>query len=225
MESTALKIVPSLKSEPAFKIVGYARISFDEDKESYESIINQKNIIRDYALKNFGVEDVYIYEDDNFSGYKFDRPAFNQMKLDVFDGVYDIIIAKDLSRIGRHNAQTLMFFEEMENLDKRIIAINDDIDTINKNNDLTMGVKTWYNELYVKDISKKIRSTIANKQKNANWICTVPFGYRMDLIKKHEFSVDESCATIVKRIFDLYINGWGYKKIANLIQFYYKHNL
>lgn len=196
------------------KIASYARVSYDEDKERYESIINQKNIIRDYAEEHFRNYEIIEFEDDNYSGYKFDRPNFTRMKQQVLDGDIDIVIAKDLSRIGRHNAKTLLFIEEMEQLDVTVIAINDDLDTSQNNNNDIVGIKTWYNELYVKDISRKIRSTVENKSKNGTWITNVPYGYVMMDYQNREYKVDESAAEVVRDIYEMYVNGSGYKKIA-----------
>ena len=196
------------------KIASYARVSYDEDKERYESIINQKNIIRDYAEEHFRNYEIIEFEDDNYSGYKFDRPDFTRMKQQVLDGDIDIVIAKDLSRIGRHNAKTLLFIEEMEQLDVTVIAINDDLDTSQNNNNDIVGIKTLYNELYVKDISRKIRSTVENKSKNGTWITNVPYGYVMMDYQNREYKVDESAAEVVRDIYEMYVNGSGYKKIA-----------
>lgn len=196
------------------RIASYARVSYDEDKERYESIINQKNIIRDYAEEHFRNYEITEFEDDNYSGYKFDRPDFTRMKQQVLDGNIDIVIAKDLSRIGRHNAKTLLFIEEMEQLDVTVIAINDDLDTSQNNNNDIVGIKTWYNELYVKDISRKIRSTVENKSKNGTWITNVPYGYVMMDYQNREYKVDESAAEVVRDIYEMYVNGSGYKKIA-----------
>lgn len=196
------------------RIASYARVSYDEDKERYESIINQKNIIRDYAEEHFRNYEITEFEDDNYSGYKFDRPDFTRMKQQVLDGNIDIVIAKDLSRIGRHNAKTLLFIEELEQLDVTVIAINDDLDTSKNNNNDIVGIKTWYNELYVKDISRKIRSTVENKSKNGTWITNVPYGYVMIDYQKREYKVDEIAAEVVRDIFEMYVDGSGYKKIA-----------
>lgn len=106
------------------RIGNYARVSYDEDKERYESIINQRNLNDDYIHEEFGdnVEIIY-FEDDNYSGYKFDRPDFTKMRLMAENKELDIIVAKDLSRIGRHNAKTLTFLDELEQEDIRLIAI------------------------------------------------------------------------------------------------------
>lgn len=200
------------------KIGNYARVSYDEDKERYESIINQRNLNDDFIHEVFGndVEIIY-FEDDNYSGYKFDRPDFSRMRNMAANKQLDIIVAKDLSRIGRHNAKTLTFLDELELEDVRLIAINDNLDTFkNHDNDL-VGIKTWYNELYVKDISRKIRSTVQNKSKNATWITNVPYGYVMVDYQKRDYRVDSIAAQVVLRIYKMYINGMGYKSIAKTL--------
>jgi len=199
------------------RIASYSRVSYDEDKERYESIINQKRIVKDYVQEHFNDYEIIEYEDDNFSGYKFNRPAFLNMRHDIEAGKIDVVIAKDLSRIGRHNAKTLLFIEEMQQIDVIVIAINDDVDTSKeKENDL-VGIKTWYNELYVKDTSRKIRSVVYNASKNGTWITNVPYGYVMLDYKKRLYKIDETAAPVVKKIFEMYVNGCGYKKIAKTL--------
>ena len=199
------------------KIGNYARVSYDEDKERYESIINQRNINDDFIHEHFGHDvDIFYFEDDNYSGYKFDRPDFVKMKGMAKNKELDIIVAKDLSRLGRHNAKTLLFIEELDEEDVRVIAINDDLDTAKGQEDI-IGIKTWYNELYVKDISRKIRSTVQNKSKNGTWITNVPYGYVMMDYQKREYKVDKLAAQVVQRIYELYVKGYGYKKIANML--------
>ena len=199
------------------RLVGYVRLSFDEDKQNYDSIINQRNMIKEYARKNFGSKEIAIYEDDNFSGYKFNRPDFLRMKQKALQGEIDIIIAKDLSRIGRHNARTLLFVEEMQELDVRVICLNGDVDTDIEGYDEVLGVKTWVNERTVKEASKKVRAVIKHKQKIGEWVCAVPYGYTMIDAKKQIYEVDPITSQIVKEIYDLYLDGWGYKRIANYL--------
>jgi len=200
------------------RIGNYARVSYDEDKERYESIINQRNLNDDFIREEFGKDvEIIYFEDDNYSGYKFDRPDFTRMRKMAEQKELDIIVAKDLSRLGRHNAKTLMFLDELEQEDIRLIAINDNLDTLKNNDNDLVGIKTWYNELYVKDISRKIRSTVQNKSKNGTWITNVPYGYVMMDYKKRDYRVDLLAAQIVKQIYELYVKGYGYKKIARLL--------
>lgn len=195
--------------------VGYVRLSRDENKENYTSIENQKKIIETYAKEKGWVIDRF-YEDDGYSGYSFDRPDFNVLLNDLESNKIDIVIAKDLSRIGRHNAHTLLFLENLKAMGKRIILINDNYDSDNDEDD-TIGIKTWVNERYVKDNSKKIKSVIKSKQKEGKFVCAVPYGYKVHPHIKHKIVVDKECAMYVQKIFDMYVNGDGYRKIASTL--------
>ena len=119
-------------------IDGYVRLSRDDNKRNYSSIENQKLIIQKYAQENNMVVR-RIYEDDGISGYSFDRPAFTDMMANLSS--IDIIVAKDLSRIGRHNAKVLLFLEEMEEQGKRVILIDDHYDSLHSDDDI-IGIKT-----------------------------------------------------------------------------------
>ena len=107
---------PAITTSPLV-IDGYVRLSRDDNKRNYSSIENQKKIIRQYAREHNMVLR-RIYEDDGISGYSFDRPAFQSMMAHL--NAIDVIVAKDLSRIGRHNAKVLLFLEEMEEQGKRV---------------------------------------------------------------------------------------------------------
>ena len=103
------------KNKP--KIAGYCRLSRDEDKENFISIEEQKRIIKDYAKsRNWNLTDDDFYIDDNVSGYTFTRPAFSKMMEKVQGGEIDVVIVKDLSRIGRHNGRVLVFLAELKNM-------------------------------------------------------------------------------------------------------------
>lgn len=199
------------------RVGGYVRLSRDEDRESYSSILSQKSIIAECVLQNKWTL-VKYYEDDNCSGYTFERPGFLDMVRDLENDNIDIVIAKDLSRIGRHNAYTLLFIDKMKKLKKRLILPKegDGYDTALDDNDL-LGIKTWYNEMYVKDISKKIKSSIKAKQKEGRLIIKEHFGYIRSAFDKHILEIDLEAADIVRLIYRLYISGLGYRKIAELL--------
>ena len=135
-------------------VVGYCRLSRDEDKENYASIEEQKRIIQDYANScNWTVSDFYI--DDNVSGYTFNRPEFTKMMERVKGGKVDVVIAKDLSRIGRNNGRVLVLIDEFKNMQKNLILVSEmggTYDVLNDRDD-TIGITTWFNERYVKDCS------------------------------------------------------------------------
>lgn len=196
------------------RTLGYVRLSRDEDRENYDSIIAQKKIIETYC-SDHALDLLCILEDDNVSGYTFNRPGLNKLKEFVKEKKIDVIVVKDLSRLGRHNAKTLLFLEYLEDEDVRVILINDNYDS-NTDQDDIIGIKTWYNERYLKDISRKIKSTLKIKQKDG-MVVKVPYGYERDPSNKHALIVDEEAADIVRRIFKLYIEGFGGKKIANIL--------
>ena len=199
------------------RVVGYVRLSRDEDKENYSSILSQKSIIEEYATQHNWIISKY-YEDDNCSGYSFDRPAFNMLIKDFESNWIDIVIAKDLSRIGRHNAYTLLFIDKIKMLNKRLILPKEGkgYDTAEDESDL-LGITTWYNEMYVKDISRKIKSSIKAKQKEGRMIIREAFGYQRSPDDKHKLEIDLESTEIVRKIFKLYLSGIGYRKIADLL--------
>lgn len=154
---------------------GYVRLSRDDDHKNYVSIENQKLIINQYAADHGAVIDRW-YEDDGISGYIFDRPGFQQMMADL-DRDVDTVYVKDFSRLGRHNAKVLLLLDEFQERGKHLIVINDNYDSMDSSDD-TIGIKTWFNERYVKDTSKKIKRAIGARQKEGTLMTQPPFGYR-----------------------------------------------
>jgi site-specific DNA recombinase len=199
------------------RVVGYVRLSRDEDKENYSSILSQKSIIEEYAMEHNWMVSKY-YEDDNCSGYSFDRPAFNMLIKDFESDRIDIVIAKDLSRIGRHNAYTLLFLDKIKIMNKRLILPKEGkgYDTAEDESDL-LGITTWYNEMYVKDISRKIKSSIKAKQKEGRMVIREAFGYKRSQADKHKLEIDPEAAEIVRIIYKKYLSGIGYRKIADFL--------
>lgn len=107
-------------------VVGYCRLSRDEDKENYSSIEEQKRIIKEYvSSRNWTIEDKDFYIDDNVSGYTFNRPEFTKMIEKVKEGKIDVVIAKDLSRIGRNNGKVLVLVDEFKNMQKNLILVSE----------------------------------------------------------------------------------------------------
>ncbi len=140
----------------------YCRLSRDDggDYES-NSISNQRDILRRYAVEHgFTIYDEYV--DDGISGLTFDRPSLKRMLADIETGKINVVLCKDLSRLGRINAMVAYYTEiYFPDNDVRFVAINDSIDTFRNENEL-MGIKSVVNEMYARDISKKIRSTMRN---------------------------------------------------------------
>ena len=207
-----------LKSVSEIYNVGlYIRLSREDgDKHESESITNQKSLLLQYTKENnLRVYDIYI--DDGFSGTNFDRPAFKRLISDIESKKINMVITKDMSRLGRDYIGTGELVEKyFPSKEVRYIAVTDNIDTYldSSNNDIA-PFKAIMNDMYAKDISKKIKSSLKAKQKEGKWVGgRTPFGYDKDPDNKNHLVVNTEQASIVKRIFDLSIDGLSYFKIA-----------
>lgn len=198
----------------------YIRLSREdgENGES-ESISNQRNILQRYVKEN-NLKFIKEYVDDGVSGTTFDRPGFCEMLQDIENQTINMIITKDLSRLGRDYIKTGYYIEDFfpkNNI--RYVAITDGIDTyINSiNNDIT-PFKAIMNDYYAKDISKKIRSVLKEKQKQGEYMCSIPaYGYKRHPSKKNKLIIDMQVRDVVEKIFDMYANGYGSQKIVNYL--------
>ena len=200
-----------------FDIAGYCRISVDEELDRDNvSIENQKAIIADFVKQRFPNSTLTFYEDRDRSGYTFEqREGYQKMRKGLMNHQYDILVVKDFSRFSRRNSRGLVELEDLRDAGARIISIGDNIDFPNDDDWLKIQFQFLINEMPVTDTSKKVRSVIRRRQADGNWICAAPYGYIIN--KRQEFEVVPTEAEVVRRIFQLYIQGWGYKKIANLL--------
>lgn len=192
------------------KVWLYYRLSRDEDAE-LNSLNNQRNILVEYANAN-NHEIVGESYDDNVSGMHFNREGISKIYEQVENKAIDAIIVKDLSRLGRHRTQTAMFIDYLREHDVRVLSVTENIDTSNEDDDLMIGFKGIFNDMYARDISKKIRAGYKQKQKKGI-VITVPLGYFKDK-NTNEIMIVEEEAEIVRKIFDLYLSGYGLKAIA-----------
>ena len=209
------------------RVVGYCRLSRDEDKENYSSIEEQKRIIKDYAsTRNWIITDDDFYIDDNVSGYTFNRPDFSRMIEKVKGGKIDVVIAKDLSRIGRNNGKVLVLIDEFKNMQKNLILVSEmggTYDVLNDRDD-TIGITTWFNERYVKDCSRKTRDHMYSKQKSGRLIMGNYYGYIKDKDDITKLYVDEDIRPVIELIFKLYTEeGLGRKKICDILNSQYNY--
>ncbi len=196
----------------------YIRLSREDDDKIGESqsIINQKSLLLQYIQENH-LKLVDIYIDDGFSGTSFDRPGFNRLIHDIEIGKINMVITKDMSRLGRDYIETGRYIEKyFPEHNIRYIAVTDNIDTFidGTNNDIA-PFKAIMNDMYAKDISKKIRSSLKAKQKEGKWVGgRTPFGYIQDPDDKNHLVIFEEQAVVVRRIFDMCLSGLSYFKIA-----------
>lgn len=199
------------------KIAGYCRISVDEEMDrDNTSIENQKAIIADYITKTFPTAELDFYEDRDRSGYTFEqREGYQKLRKKMLLHEYDILIIKDFSRFSRRNSKGLVELEDLRDAGMRIVSIGDSIDYPTFDDWTAIQFRFLINEMPVTDTSKKVRSVVKRRQEEGRWICAVPYGYVMTNSKLMQFEVDEPAAEVVREIFRLYSEGWGYKRIAN----------
>ena len=198
-------------------IAGYCRISVDDELDRDNvSIENQKAIIRDFVGHKFPGAELVFYEDRDRSGYTFEqREGYQAMRRELMAHRLDILVVKDFSRFSRRNSRGLVELEDLRDAGVRIISIGDGIDFPNDDDWLKIQFQFLINEMPVTDTSKKVKSVIRRRQEDGKWICAAPYGYIVN--KKQQFEVVPVEAEIVRRIYRLYIDGWGYKKIANTL--------
>ena len=198
-----------------FDIAGYCRISVDEELDrDNTSIENQKAIIEDFVKQRFPDSILTFYEDRDRSGYTFEqREGYQTMRRELMGHRMDILIVKDFSRFSRRNSRGLVELEDLRDAGVRIISIGDNIDFPNDDDWLKIQFQFLINEMPVTDTSKKVKSVIKRRQQDGQWLCAAPYGYIIN--PRQEFEIVPTEAEIVREIFRLYIDGWGYKKIAN----------
>ena len=195
----------------------YIRLSKEDENEGpSESVTNQKSLLDEFVKNNrLSVYDVYI--DDGYSGTNFDRPAFQRMIGDIEAGKVNMVITKDLSRLGRDYIMTGHYMERyFPEKRVRYISLLDGIDTGVEStaNDIT-PFRAIMNDMYAKDISRKIKSVKRDKQRKGQFIGGKPvYGYRMHPTEKNKIVVDEGAAVVVRRIFAMALDGISCRKIA-----------
>ena len=189
----------------------YCRISLDDggDNESM-SISNQKLMLKEFAEKN-GMFQYEYYVDDGYTGRNFNRPAFQRMIADIEAGKIGCVITKDLSRLGRNYIEAGSYIEIFfPKHNVRYIAITDGVDSLTRQEMDITPFKNILNEMYSKDISKKVHSSYLLKAQKGQFTgCLAPFGYRKDPEDKNHLLIDEETAPIVRLIFGYALNGHG----------------
>ena len=188
----------------------YCRLSKDDDLQGESaSIANQRAMLENYCEQQ-GWEVVEVYQDDGYTGLNMERPALQRMLKAVECKQVNIVLTKDLSRLGRNYLQTGYLIEDFfPRHGVRYIAMNDGIDTMRESNDIA-PFKNILNEMYSKDISKKVHSSYLLKAQKGQFTgCLAPFGYRKDPEDKNHLLIDEETAPIVRQIFGWALEGHG----------------
>ena len=200
-----------------YHVALYIRLSKEDESEGpSQSVTNQKSLLDEFVQKHrLSVYDSYV--DDGWSGTNFERPGFRRMIEDIEAKKVNMVITKDLSRLGRDYIMTGYYMERyFPEKHVRYISLLDGIDTGVEStaNDIT-PFRAIMNDMYAKDISKKIKSVKRDKQRKGQFIGgKALYGYKMHPTEKNKIVIDEEVAPIVRRIFDMALDGMSCRKIA-----------
>ena len=200
-----------------YHVALYIRLSKEDENEGASgSVTNQQSLLHAFVREHrLDVYDTYI--DDGWSGTSFDRPGFQRMLRDIEAGKVNMVITKDLSRLGRDYIMTGHYMERyFPEKRVRYISLLDGVDTgvESSANDIT-PFRAIMNDMYAKDISKKIKSVKHDKQRKGEFIGGKPmYGYRMHPSEKNRIVIDEDAAPVVRRIFAMALAGTSCRQIA-----------
>ena len=196
----------------------YCRLSRDDGTESESNSISNQRALLQQKAKEYGLTNTRCYVDDGFTGTNFNRPGFQQMLEDIDLGYVSTVMVKDLSRLGRDYVSvghyTDIYFPEHN---VRFIAVNDMVDSADGENELA-PFKNIMNEMYARDISRKVRSSHRLRGNMGVPLSQPPYGYMKDPDVKGRWIIDPEPAEVVQRIFRLFLEGNGVESIAHILQ-------
>ncbi len=196
----------------------YMRLSRDDELQGESgSIQTQRMMLRQYAAEH-GLNVIDEYIDDGWSGTNFDRPDFQRMIDDIEDGKINCVVTKDLSRLGRNYILTGQYTEiYFPSKGVRYIAVNDNVDTINGENELAPFLNIL-NEMHARQTSKKVKAAMRTRFANgAHYGAYAPLGYVKDPDKKGHLLIDPETRWIIEKIFDLAVHGRGAASITRIL--------
>lgn len=203
-----------------YAVALYIRLSKEDDGEAEsESVANQRKLLLEFtSTHTLKIYDIYI--DDGVSGTTFDRPAFCRMIADIEAKRVNMVVTKDMSRLGRDYIQTGYYMEKyFPEMRVRYIALLDGVDTgvDDSANDIS-PFRAIMNDMYAKDTSKKIRSVKSYKQKRGLFIGgKAYYGYRLSPDEKNKIIIDEKAAAVVRRVFSMALSGYSCREIAGAL--------
>lgn len=195
----------------------YCRFSADDMRGESDSIAHQKAILTEYA-NNHGLINQRYYVDDGVSGTTFERDGFKEMLNDIENGIVGTVVVKDMSRFGRNYLMVGQYLELIfPEYGVRFIAISDNVDSAEGMSDM-IPFSNIMNEWYARDISRKERAVIQNRGNNGGRTTNnAIYGYRKDPNDKTVWLIDEAAAAVVKRIFEMFLNGIGILEISRVL--------
>lgn len=208
-----------------YKVGIYCRLSVEDAVNSAKaknyipsdesvSIENQYEILSKFVMLNGWVE-VKTYRDDGYSGGNFQRPGFQEMLEDARSGLINLILVKDLSRLGRDFVEVGRYTDVVfPSLGCRFVSVLDCLDSEGDNTDM-LHFRSLMNDYHLKDLSSKIKSVLHAKMKSGQYLgAYAPYGYRKSEDDKHQLVIDEEAAAVVRRIFEMRRSGMAYGKIT-----------
>ena len=208
-----------------YRVGIYCRLSVDDANNSAKaknyipsdestSIENQRELLSKFVMLNGWVE-VKTYVDDGYSGGNFQRPGFLEMLEDARNGIINLILVKDLSRLGRDFVEVGRYADVVfPSLGCRFVSVLDCLDSEGDNTDM-LHFRSLMNDYHLRDLSSKIKSVLHSKKVSGQYIgAYAPYGYRKDTADPHKLVIDEYAAGIVRRIYEMRRNGTAYGKIA-----------
>lgn len=208
-----------MKEKTKYVVGIYCRLSKD-DEQSGESVSigTQRSILTEYCQQH-GYSIYKVYIDDGYSGLNFNRPGFKELLGDVERGAVNMVITKDLSRLGRDYIMTGYYSEIFfQTKGVRYIALADDVDSLKGTNEIA-PFKNILNEMYARDISKKVKNAKRQRAKQGLFIGSqAPYGYRKDPNNKNQLIIDPEAAEVVSHIFSLALDGLGSVAIASELE-------
>lgn len=201
----------------------YLRLSKEDadklsDSDYSESINNQERMLRE-KVNQEGWQIVNIYIDEDYSGADEARPEFNRLINDCKNGLIDIVLCKSQSRFSRNMEQIEKYIHnKFIEWNIRFVSLVDNADTENQSNKKSRQINGLINEWYLEDTSNNIRATLKNKKEAGLYTgAFAPYGYQKDKLDKNHLIIDPIAASVVRKIFELYNDGFGYNKIAKYL--------
>ena len=176
------------------------------------SLKNQRRILLDY-IERYGHEFVGESFDDNVSGMTFEREGIEEIYQAASENKMDVVLVKDLSRLGREKIQTALFIDFLRRNNVRVISATDNTDSFNEDDEMHMEMVQFMNHFYATDVAKKVRAGYRQKQKDEGVCNMPPMGYYKDK-NTNEIIIMEEPANIIKEIYMMYLDGYGFKAIA-----------
>lgn len=209
---------PKKKQENIGITALYCRLSRDDGSEGdSNSIANQRKLLQKYAKEN-GFQNTRFYVDDGYTGTNFNRPGIQKLLEDIELGYVSAVIVKDMSRLGRDYLQVGYYTDTyFPDRNIRFIAVNDCVDSADGENELA-PFRNVMNEMYARDISRKIRSSHRLRGNAGEPLSQPPYGYMKSPENKKKWIIEPEAAAVVKAIFRMCLEGKGQESIAHILQ-------